>query len=178
MCRKVEVVPHSPDWPQQFRQEAERLAAVLKKEIVTIHHFGSTAIPDIPAKPTIDILVEVRDIGRIDDYNEAMIQMGYEPKGEYGITGRRFFRKEIEGQRTHHVHIYQVGNPEIERHLNFRDYMRVHPTEAAEYGLLKKQLAQRFPEDMESYVAGKTDFVRKTERKARLWRDGQAAEWQ
>lgn len=176
MCRKVEVVPHNPDWPRQFQEEAQRIAAVLGNEIVIIHHFGSTSIPGIPAKPVIDILVEVRDIGRIDGYNEAMVQMGYEPKGEFGITGRRFFRKEIEGRRTHHVHIYQVGNPEIERHLNFRDYMRVHPTEAAAYGRLKEQLARQFPEDMESYVAGKTDFVCAVERKAKIWRDGQVTE--
>lgn len=170
--RKVEVVPHNPDWPRQFQEESERIIIAFGSEIVIIHHFGSTSIPGIPAKPTIDMLVEVRDINRIDGYNEAMVQMGYEPKGEFGIAGRRFFRREVDSRRTHHVHIYQVDNPEIARHLNFRDYMRVHPAEAAAYGRLKEQLAQQFPDDMESYVAGKSDFVCEVERKAKVWRDG------
>jgi GrpB-like predicted nucleotidyltransferase (UPF0157 family) len=169
--RKVEVVPHNPDWPRQFQREAERLAAVLGAEIITIHHFGSTAIAGIPAKPVIDMLIEVRDIEKIDTFNDALARMGYEAMGEFGISGRRFFRRQKDGRRTHHVHVYQVDNPEIARHLNFRDYMRVHPVEAAAYGRLKEQLARQFPEDMESYVEGKTDFVCRIERKAKLWRD-------
>lgn len=171
MSGRVEVVPHNPDWPRQFQQEAGRLAAVLENEIITVHHFGSTAIPDIPAKPVIDILVEVCDIERIDGFNGSLAKMGYEAMGEFGINGRRFFRRHQDGRRTHHVHIYQVDNPEIARHLNFCDYMRAHPDEAAAYGRLKEQLARRFPEDMESYVAGKTDFVCAVERKAKAWRD-------
>lgn len=176
MNRRVEVVLHNPGWPGQFQEEAERLTAVLGTEIITIHHFGSTAIPGIPAKPVIDMLIEVRDIEKIDAFNEALARMGYEAMGEFGIRGRRFFRRQKDGRRTHHVHVYQVDNPEIARHLNFRDYMRVHPVEAAAYGRLKVQLAQRFPWNMESYVAGKGDFVCEIERKAKAWRDGLADE--
>ena len=172
MGRKVEVVAHDPDWTRQFQQEAERMTAILGTEIVTIHHFGSTAIAGIPAKPIIDMLIEVRTIDKIDTFNDALARIGYKAMGEYGISGRRFFQREMNGRRTHHVHVYQVDNPEIERHLNFRDYMRVHPAEAAAYGRLKEQLAQQFPDDMESYVAGKSDFVCEVERKAKVWRVG------
>lgn len=76
-----------------FRVEADRIVAVLDQEVVAIHHIGSTAIPGISAKPIIDMLVEVQDIEKIDDFNEKMIKRGYRPQGEFGVAGRRFFIK-------------------------------------------------------------------------------------
>ncbi len=128
---------------------------------------GSTAIPGIKAKPIVDLLVEVDDIQAIDAYDERMISLGYLPKGEYGIPGRRFFIKGDEDVRTHNIHVYQAGNPEISRHLEFRDFLRVHEVEAQAYSLLKEELARKYPQDMDSYVNGKTEFIRDIEQKSR-----------
>lgn len=97
-----------------------------------------------------------------------MEAIGYEAKGENGIPGRRFFQ-EGGDNRTHHVHIYQAGSSEIERHLAFRDYLRTHPDAASEYGKLKRQLAQQFPYDIESYIEGKERLVVKIEQQALRW---------
>jgi GrpB-like predicted nucleotidyltransferase (UPF0157 family) len=172
MVRKVKVVPHDPNCLKLFRAEANRIAAVLGQQVIAIHHIGSTAIPNISAKPIIDVLVEVHDIEKIDNFNKEMIKRGYQPKGEFGIPGRRFFIKGDDANRTHHIHTFQTGNPRIERHLNFRDYMIAHPEEAQTYGRLKEELARRFPEDIEGYMAGKDRFIREIERKAQAWREG------
>ncbi|MBW9234504.1 GrpB family protein, partial [Leptospira santarosai] len=69
--------------------------------------------------------------------------LGYDVVGEYGIEGRRFFRKGGEN-RTHHIHIYQHDNPQIARHLIFRDYLREHPEEASKYSRFKEELAHQY----------------------------------
>jgi len=153
-----------------FEAEAEDIAAILGPELLAIHHIGSTAIPGTKAKPIIDILVEVRDVERLDGFNEALNALGYESLGEHGIPGRRFFRKPGEFTRTHHVHAYGRGHPEIERHLNFRDYLIAHPEEAQAYSRLKESLAREYSEDGEAYTEGKTAFIREIDAKAMAWR--------
>ena len=172
MARKVKVVPHDSNWSKLLKAEADEIAAILGQEVIAIHHIGSTAIPNISAKPIIDILVEVHDIEKIDDFNEEIMKLGYQPKGEFGIPGRRFFIKGDDATRTHHVHIFQTGHPRVKRYLNFRDYMMAHPEEAQAYSRLKEELAQRFPEDIESYMEGKDGFIKEIDRKAKAWREG------
>jgi GrpB-like predicted nucleotidyltransferase (UPF0157 family) len=167
--RMIKVVLHDPQWSQQFEREVEELTAIFGEEIVKAHHIGSTAIPGIVAKPIIDVLVEVRDIKRIDGFNQAMTP-GYIPKGAFGIAGRRFFIKGSETHRTHHIHVFGLGHRAIDRHLAFRDYLRAHPDEAQAYGRLKTELARRFPHDINGYTAGKDDFIKDIERKAAAWK--------
>lgn len=168
---KVEVVVYNPNWKKNFALESSQIAKALGKNVIFIHHIGSTAIPNIYAKPIIDFLVEVRDIDRVNEKNASMEALGYEALGEFGLVGRRYFRKEHPpGIRTHHVHTFQVGSPEIERHLAFRDYLIAHPEDAQKYGELKLELAQKYPEDIEGYMDGKDEFVKEVEKKAIQWR--------
>ncbi|NLM44606.1 MAG: GrpB family protein [Clostridiales bacterium] len=166
---KVEVVGYNRDWATLFEEEAEKIKSILGDELIEIHHIGSTAVENLKAKPIIDIMPVVKDIEKVDKYNEEFIKLGYEPKGEYGIAGRRFFRK---GStiRTHHIHIFDIRNTyEIERHLAVRDYLKTHPQEAYGYGELKGKLAALYPYDIEAYCNGKDAFVKELERKALEW---------
>ena len=172
MARKVKVVPHDSNWSKLLKAEADEIAAILGQEVIAIHHIGSTAIPNISAKPIIDILVEVHNIEEIDDFNDEIMKLGYQPKGEFGIPGRRFYIKGDDATRTHHIHTFQTGHPRIERYLNFRDYMIAHPQEAQAYSRLKEELAQKFPEDIENYMEGKDGFIKEIDRKAKAWREG------
>jgi GrpB-like predicted nucleotidyltransferase (UPF0157 family) len=154
--RKVEVVPHDPQWRDAFEAEAKQVAAALGANVVAIHHIGSTAIPNIYAKPIIDLLAEVRDIAEVDGRSSAMESLGYEVMGEFGIPGRRFFRKgNLEGIRTHHIHAFEVGSAGVERHLAFRDYMIAHPEDAQRYNELKRKLAEAYPQSIDGYMDGK-----------------------
>lgn len=167
-ARIIEVVTYDPKWEEEYQREAKEIQNVMSDEIVEIHHIGSTSIPNIDAKPVIDILIGVKDIEKVDKYNEKMEQLGYIARGEHGITGRRFFLKGFYN-RTHHVHIFQTRSSEIERHLNFRDYMIAHPKDAKNYGELKRELAVRFRNDIEGYCDGKDDFIKDIDKRAAEW---------
>lgn len=175
MVRMIDVVPYNPSWPHLYREEARKVTAALATEIIMIHHIGSTSIPGIKAKAVIDCLIEVRDIEQVNHYNQPLIALGYEPRGENGIPGRRYFSKKIGSTHTHHLHIFQVGNSEIERHLNFRDYLRAHPAEAQAYSQLKEGLARKFRQDSVAYTEGKSEFVQEIDRRAAAWRKNKSS---
>lgn len=165
--RKVEVVEHNPDWGNLFKTESQYISQALDRNVVAIHHIGSTAIPHIYAKPIIDLLVEVNNINEVDRSNDKMKRIGYQAMGEFGISDRRFFRKDnSSGIRTHHVHVFETNSPQIKRHLAFRDYMIAHPAKAQQYSDLKRKLAQQFPQNIESYMDGKDEFIKNIDREA------------
>jgi GrpB-like predicted nucleotidyltransferase (UPF0157 family) len=165
--RKVEVVPHNPQWRDAFEAEARHIAAALGENAAAIHHIGSTAIPNIYAKPIIDMLVEVRDITLLDGQSSAVESLGYEVMGEFGIPGRRYFRKDTpEGIRTHQIHAFEAGSAEGERHLAFRDYMIAHPRDALMYSELKRKLAEAHPLSIDGYMDGKDAFIKEIDRRA------------
>lgn len=171
---RVEVVPHDPRWRDAFEAEAKQVADALGENVVAVHHVGSTAIPDIYAKPVVDLLVEVGDIDEVDGRSPSMESLGYEVMGEYGIQGRRYFRKDDrEGIRTHHVHAFEAGSAEVVRHLAFRDYMLAHPADAQRYSELKRKLAEEHPQSMDAYIDGKDGFIKEIDRRAAQWRASQ-----
>jgi GrpB-like predicted nucleotidyltransferase (UPF0157 family) len=161
------VVPHDPAWANRYTAEAERIAQALGGDALrALHHIGSTAIPGICAKPIIDMLAEVRDLDTFDTAAPALAALGYQVMGEFGIAGRRYFRKDDHaGTRTHHLHAFAHGSPHIARHLAFRDYLRAHPGKAQAYGALKLRLAA----EPDHYVARKGPFVVATEAEALAW---------
>jgi GrpB-like predicted nucleotidyltransferase (UPF0157 family) len=139
---------------------------------IELHHIGSTAIPGIAAKPVIDMLGIVPAVEALDAGAHRLAVLGYEALGEFGIPGRRYFRKNgPDGVRTHQLHAFAVGSPDIQRHLDFRDYLRAFATEAAAYAALKQSLAERCGSDMDAYSDGKTEFIQAVERRAAAWRE-------
>ena len=169
--RKVEVLPHDPKWRDAFGVELKSIADAMGKNVVNVHHIGSTAIPSIYAKPIIDLLVEVKDIIEVDRHSSAMESLGYEVMGEFGISGRRFFRKDNqENIRTHHIHTFEIASAQVERHLAFRDYMLAHPEDAQKYSNLKRELARKYPKNIDQYMDGKDEFIKEIDKKAVQWR--------
>jgi len=166
----VRPVAHDPSWSRKFEGEAARIGAALGGAATAIHHIGSTAIPGIFAKPIIDILVEAPSVEAVDEKTASMEALGYEAKGEFGIPGRRYFRKNDEaGIRQFHVHAFAADSEGVVRHLAFRDYLRSHPDAAQEYSQLKRELAERYPTDDEAYMDGKDPFIKVTQRAALAW---------
>lgn len=164
---KIIIKDYDPMWPEMFQMEACRIKSIYKDNIIKIYHIGSTSVPYLKAKPIIDIMPAVKDIDLIDPYNDKMIKIGYEPLGEYGIPGRRFFRKG-KNKRTHHVHIFQSESHDIIRHIAFRDYLRNSSETADEYIKLKENLARLYPHDSQAYCDGKSAFIKDIEKKALL----------
>ncbi|MBN8203538.1 GrpB family protein [Bacillus sp. NTK034] len=164
---KIRLTKFSDNWAHMFQKEAQFLKTIFEDDIIKCEHFGSTSVRGMKAKPVIDMMCIVKDIKKIDEINEKMKNLGYEAAGEWGITGRRLFRKGGEN-RSHHLHFYQFDNPQIERHLVFRNYLRSHPAEAARYTKFKEELVKRF-DDTSEYSQAKNTFVKEMEQKALAW---------
>lgn len=164
---KIRLTEYDDKWIHKYEEEVNLLELIFGEEIITFEHFGSTSVPGMKAKPVIDMMCIVKDINKIDSFNEKMNSLGYEVAGEWGLPGRRVFRKGGEN-RSHHIHFYQFDNPQIHRHLIFRDYLRSHPDEVELYTNLKVELAERF-DDTSFYSQAKKPFVKEMENRALQW---------
>jgi GrpB-like predicted nucleotidyltransferase (UPF0157 family) len=138
--------------------------------LIGLHHIGSTAIPGIKAKPILDLLGVVSSLGALEEKNGDLEGLGYVVRGERGIPRRRYFTRGTNGERSHHLHCFMQGDPEIDRRLVFRDYLISHPEVARAYEKLKEELAVRFPNDSDAYCDAKGPFILHVEELARLWR--------
>lgn len=166
--RKVEVLDYQTEWPLLFEKEKKVLHQLFQENSHVVFHIDSTAVPGLAAKPIIDLMPVVYSLHQVDTLNEEMEQLGYVLKGENGLPGRRYFEKGGD-YRTHHVHLFQIGNQEIIRHLAFRDYLRAHPKEAQRYGQLKKESALQYPNDIAAYIESKMTVVKEIEQLALHW---------
>ena len=157
----VEVVAYDPAWPAAYAAERERLAPLLG-DGVELHHFGSTAVPGLAAKPVIDMIALVEDF---DAPIAALVgHGGYQYPAAYNatLTHRRFLCFPTAAHRTHHLHLVDAPE-ELERRLRFRDRLHADRALADEYAALKRALAERFREDREAYTEAKGEFIRRGE---------------
>jgi GrpB-like predicted nucleotidyltransferase (UPF0157 family) len=166
----VTLVPPSAQWESMAQAETERFASVLGDNLVAVHHIGSTSIPGIWAKPVIDLAPEVHDLNKLDAVQSRIESLGYEYWGEYGLVGRRFCpRTDSGGNRVANVHCYQKDDPELHRHLAFRDYLRAHPDLAADYEREKLRARDLHPDDVSAYNNEKNAWIRQKELEALRW---------
>ena len=158
----VSLVAHDGAWSEAFLLEQQRLLRLAPEQFVDIQHFGSTAIPGIPAKPIIDILAGVASMEVADALIAPLLQFGYTTSAEFNATlpERRWLMRHAMGRRTHHLHIVVFGSEEWIRRLKFRDALRSNPALASEYAALKARLADTYADDREAYTHAKADFVR------------------
>jgi GrpB-like predicted nucleotidyltransferase (UPF0157 family) len=159
----VVITAYNPDWPRLASIESGKILRAVGQEFISrIEHIGSTAVPGLSAKPTIDFILEILEITDCDflikklqelDYNyiprpenpspHMMFAKGY---SEYGITGQTF-----------HIHVRYPGDWD---EIVFRDYLRKNQSVADDYLKLKKRLAKEFKYDRERYTEGKSDFIK------------------
>jgi GrpB-like predicted nucleotidyltransferase (UPF0157 family) len=156
----VVIVEYDPDWPCRFETEATCIRQILGTAAVGIEHIGSTSVPGLAAKPVIDIAIAVRSQAEGEKSAPALEALGYEFVGEHGLPGRLFFRKgSHQSCRTHHLHLVDSGPGHWEDYLAFRDFLRSHPDEAANYEQLKRGLAAQFRDRREDYTSGKSGYI-------------------
>jgi GrpB-like predicted nucleotidyltransferase (UPF0157 family) len=154
----VEIVDYDPAWPALFEAECERLAPLL--EGANIHHFGSTAVPGLAAKPVIDMIALVTDL---DAPIAALVENAgyqYPPAFNATLTHRRFLCYPSASLRTHHLHLVD-DREQLDLRLRFRDRLRLDPELAQEYAALKRSLAARHRDDREAYTEAKAAFVKR-----------------
>lgn len=165
---KIEIVPYCPEWRVAFEEEKRSLLGLEISAIEEIHHIGSTAVKSLAAKPIIDIMLEVNSLDVLDREGQKFEALGYEPMGEFGIEGRRYFRKGGEN-RTHQIHAFLSNDVNLMRHLAFRDYLRKHSDIRDEYGELKVRVARHCDHDIDRYCEGKDEFIKFHEMRALEW---------
>lgn len=155
----IELVPHDPEWFQSFEHARDELIEQLGSDALrAVEHIGSTSVPELYAKPIVDIAAGVDDLDTVTALADRLSELGYVPW--WGGDGRvSFQRRNRCGQPTHNLHIVVYEGPNWRRYLSFRDRLRASGARRAEYERLKRNLAASF-DDSREYSEAKTDFVR------------------
>lgn len=158
--------PHNPTWADHFRQISEVLATAAGDYILAIHHIGSTAIPGLAAKPIIDIDVEVAAGAPLYPIIAALDELGYYHNGDQGIPGREVFKRLPAGTHpvldaiNHHLYVCAADNPELRRHLLFRDRLRLDEEARASYERIKLETAELTGQEHKAYAELKQERAR------------------
>jgi GrpB-like predicted nucleotidyltransferase (UPF0157 family) len=155
---RVEVKPYDPEWSRTFDQIRAVVWPAVQHAALAFEHVGSTSVPGLRAKPVIDACIVVASRRDIPHVIKALTKLGYLHRGELGVPDREAFRQPASLPK-HHLYASPRGSLSLKNHLGLRDYLRAHPETAKEYGNLKTSLASKFPEDIDAYIAGKTEFI-------------------
>ena len=166
---EVVLVPHKPEWNNEYNREKKQIIKCFTGEDVIIEHIGSTAVHNIIAKPVIDIMLGTENLSIIERHIPQLGEIGYTylPEYEEQIPERRFFHKIINGITLFHLHgVEKFGEFWVDK-LLFRDYLRKYPETAKEYEELKKNLASKYKFQRSKYTESKTSFIRDVVKKAK-----------
>lgn len=154
----VEIAPYDERWPELFAAWHERLAEALGPTARRIEHVGSTAVPGLPAKPTIDIQMSVDDLEDESRYVPPIEALGVQLRNR--DLEHRFFRPFSGMPRDVHIHVCAVGSEWGRRHMLFRDYLRADAHAREAYTRAKVLAAARWRDDRIAYTAAKDDQIR------------------
>lgn len=154
---KITIAPYDPEWPKLYEREAERIRTILGAKVRLLEHVGSTSVPGLPAKPIIDIDLQVADTRDEDAYVPQLTDAGYE------LTVREpdwYEHRMFKGPDTDiNLHVFGTQTDEIERHLLLRDWMREHPEDRDLYRDTKIELSRREFRHVNEYATAKTKVV-------------------
>ncbi len=152
-------------WAERFRAHRDRITTALGSTAVRVEHIGSTSVPDLAAKPIVDVVVEVPDVADEDAYLTALLDAGYVLRVRE--PGHRLVRTP---ERDTHVHVYGRGAPEVEAYLLLRDHLRSDASDRALYEDTKRSLMRREWSDMNAYSDAKTEVIESIKQRARAAR--------
>lgn len=153
----IEVVDYDEEWPVRFVSWQERLRTVLGGIALAIEHVGSTSVPGLPAKPTIDVQVSVPDLDNESAYVPPIESLGLQLRSRDAL--HRYFRPVPGAPREVHVHVCQAGSTWEQEHLLFRDYLREHSAAREAYSRTKCEAAARWADDPFAYTDAKSDII-------------------
>ncbi len=168
VSNEVFVVPYDHSWPKRFGELGRRLRAALGPLALRIDHIGSTAVPNLSAKPVIDLQISLAALEPVEGYRANIEALGFIWRAGNTDRMKRYFR-EIPGVRRTHIHVRRAGSWSEQFALLFRDYLRQHPAEAERYAALKIALAGQHADDWHAYTTAKDPFIWATIRRADEW---------
>jgi GrpB-like predicted nucleotidyltransferase (UPF0157 family) len=155
--KPIEIRDYDPEWPLSYSREEARIRSILADRVVRIEHVGSTAVPGLPAKPVIDIALEVPDSANESAYVPEMEAAGYVLR----IREPEWFEHRVfKGPDTEvNVHVFTTGCTEVDQMLLFRDLLRANAADRELYATAKRELAARDWKYMQQYADAKTAVV-------------------
>jgi GrpB-like predicted nucleotidyltransferase (UPF0157 family) len=158
----IMLVAPNPEWPGLFKSEKLKIEETLGiQTIVSLEHIGSTAVPNLKAKPSLDILLEIKHNTDKGTIISCLKGIGYEyiPQPDNTPPHMMFVKgytmQGFQGQ-AYHIDVRYKGDWD---EIYFRDYLIQHPEIAKEYADLKVELAVIHKNDREAYTEAKTKFV-------------------
>lgn len=151
---------HNPNWSEWAKEEILKLSSLLNDYSPLISHIGSTAIPNIKAKPIIDILVEISSDINWLSIRETMEEAGYicMSVSDIRMSFNKGYTPEGYAEKVFHIHFHTIGDND---EILFRDYLIGNPTVAKEYEKLKLSLLPKYKNNRDSYTEAKSEFIRK-----------------
>ncbi|MBF8726147.1 GrpB family protein [Pseudomonas putida] len=165
MALTSHIMPYDPQWPTRFKADKPSIASAFGEDLIAIHHVGSTAVPGLAAKPEIDVLVEVHNHHCASARDRVLIDLGYR-RGSDLTPDHHFYRRDVQNDRTHKLHVCRQGHVSIARMLGFRDLLRQDPALRQQYQSLKLQLEASNVNGMAEYLEKKAPFIIETLLKA------------
>lgn len=161
---------YNPDWPNWFHELKSRFESALSARVLRIEHVGSTSVPGMTAKPIIDIDIVFPD-GKFRAVKDGLEELGYFHEGNLGIQDRDAFdvsEPEVKAAlRAHHPYACPESSEELQRHLDFRNFLRKRPDYVKRLSDLKWELAEKYDNDRQAYMDGKVELCQEILRKAR-----------
>ena len=151
----ISVGEHHARAIQQFDTLAKALRSTLADLTIDIQHIGGTAIANLTGRPTIDVLLIVRDLYGFDQRSSSLAALGYLSRGDGDYAGQRRFKLGQGYNCEAELYVYEAGDRAALHHLLLRDYLRSNTQERARFAELKKRLAERHPTNTTAYIAGK-----------------------
>ena len=155
---------HNPVWAKLFQAEQRKVLAAVGNAAIAVYHIGSTSIPGIVAKPSIDMLMEITNDADLDFLKYSLQSIGYEFSAQphkpapHMMFMKGYTLNGFSGQ-TFHLHLRYKPKSGTHAEIVFRNYLRKNPSACKEYEALKKGLKEKFPNDRESYTNGKAEFI-------------------
>lgn len=159
---KIELVIHDSDWKNQYIKEKELINEILSEYIVDIQHIGSTSIPQLKAKPIIDICVGILSFESIDQIISIMARNDYRFLPNHGSEDRYLFIKSDNGIVKYHIHIEKYLGNSWNNHIDFKKCLQKDVFVRTNYENIKLQLKKQYKNDRKMYLIGKSKFIEET----------------
>ena len=156
--RNIRIVDYNPLWPEKYAEHAKIIKTALGDKVLLLEHVGSTSVPELAAKPIIDIDVVVADSSDESSYLPALEAVGYVLRvREPDWYEHRMFRTlELDV----HIHVFSPASSEVEHHLIFRDWLRKNAEDRQAYESVKRKLSTEDWEEMNAYARAKTEVIK------------------
>ena len=166
--RVIRIVDHDSGWAVRFADLGRRLRGALGDVALRIDHIGSTAVPGLAAKPVVDVQISVARLEPVGPFRDPLVGLGFVHRADNPELTKRYFREPPGAARTH-IHVRRAGSFSEQFPLLFREYLRAHPTDAAEYAEVKRRLAAEHPHDGLAYTDAKADHCWRIIHRADDW---------